>query len=60
MNQKLYTRREAAELFKVDQRTISNWTNGKFVKSPLKVMKTGGTVRITQTSIDNFIEENGA
>ena len=54
MNQKLYTRQEITDYFKVSIYTIDNWLkSGK-----LKCHKMNNTVRISQTQLDNFLSNN--
>jgi excisionase family DNA binding protein len=51
MNQKLYTRQEIADYFKVSIYTIDNWLKS----NKLKCHKMNSTVRISQTQLDEFL-----
>lgn len=51
MQEKYYTIKEVAKMFKVSSTTVRSWI---YEQKKLKAYKVGGAVRISQTDIDNF------
>ena len=49
-NELWFTKKEVAELFKVNERTLSNWMK----EGKIEYFKPDGTVRISQRMIDTF------
>jgi hypothetical protein len=51
---KLYTYQEVAGIFAVHEKTVARWFRERDVFRP-----TSGTVRISQTQLDDFIADSG-
>lgn len=54
MQDKYYTIKEIAEIFKVTTVTVRNWI---YDKKTLRAVKMGNTVRISQKDLDDFMKE---